>query len=280
AEAQLLVPVLEQVIARADEDPAQAALLLSLPGEVALGDRHTPLDPGSVHVAHHAMKQALGKALQDHWLSLAENLIATELEMDGRAMGRRQLRNLALDYLAASGHPEAQRLAVELFELPLCMTEELAALRVLVHYNLAGADQALAQFAERWADEALVMDQWFAVQASMPGPASLSTIEALMAHPAFDWTVPNRVRALVGTLANGNPSAFHSADGEGYRLFAAVLTRLDGINPQIAARLANAAARLPKLEPGRRGQLASVLEAVKKQASDNLSEVLGRILTA
>lgn len=42
AEAQLLVPVLEQVIARADEDPAQAALLLSLPGEVALGDRHTP----------------------------------------------------------------------------------------------------------------------------------------------------------------------------------------------------------------------------------------------
>ena len=280
AEAQALVPVLEQVIGRADEDPAQAALLLSLPGEVALGDRHTPLDPGGIHAAHHAMKQALGKALQDHWLSLAENLIATELEMDGRAMGRRQLRNLALDYLAASGHPEAQRLAAELFELPLCMTEELAALRVLVHYNLAGANQALAQFAERWSEEALVMDQWFAVQASMPGEQSLSRIEALMAHPAFDWTVPNRVRALVGTLANGNPSAFHSQDGEGYRLFAAALTRLDGINPQIAARLANAAARLPKLEAVRREHLASALLTVKKQASDNLREVLGRILEA
>jgi aminopeptidase N len=280
AEAQALVPVLEQVIGRADEDPAQAALLLSLPGEVALGDRHTPLDPGGIHAAHHAMKQALGKALQGHWLSLAENLIATELEMDGRAMGRRQLRNLALDYLAASGHPEAQRLAAELFELPLCMTEELAALRVLVHYNLAGANQALAQFAERWSEEALVMDQWFAVQASMPGEQSLSRIEALMAHPAFDWTVPNRVRALVGTLANGNPSAFHSQDGEGYRLFAAALTRLDGINPQIAARLANAAARLPKLEAVRREHLASALLTVKKQASDNLREVLGRILEA
>ena len=200
--------------------------------------------------------------------------------MDGRAMGRRQLRNLALDYLAASGHPEAQRLAAELFELPLCMTEELAALRVLVHYNLAGANQALAQFAERWSEEALVMDQWFAVQASMPGEQSLSRIEALMAHPAFDWTVPNRVRALVGTLANGNPSAFHSQDGEGYRLFAAALTRLDGINPQIAARLANAAARLPKLEAVRREHLASALLTVKKQASDNLREVLGRILEA
>ena len=277
-EAQALVPVLEQVIGRADEDPAQAALLLSLPGEVALGDRHAPLDPGGVHAAHRAMKQALGKALQSHWLSLAENLIATELEMDGRAMGRRQLRNLALDYLAASGHPEAPRLAAELFELPLCMTEELAALRVLVHYDLAGADQALSQFAERWSDEALVMDQWFAVQAATPGPASLSRIETLMSHSAFDWTVPNRVRALVGTLANGNPSAFHSPDGEGYRLFAAALSRLDGINPQIAARLANAAARLSKLEPGRRKQLASALERVEKDASDNLSEVLGRIL--
>lgn len=278
AEAQAMVPVLEQVIGRADEDPAQAALLLSLPGEVALGDRHAPLDPGGVHAAHRAMKQALGKALQSHWLSLAENLIATELEMDGRAMGRRQLRNLALDYLAASGHPEAPRLAAELFELPLCMTEELAALRVLVHYDLAGADQALSQFAERWSDEALVMDQWFAVQAATPGPASLSRIETLMSHSAFDWTVPNRVRALVGTLANGNPSAFHSPDGEGYRLFAAALSRLDGINPQIAARLANAAARLSKLEPGRRKQLASALERVEKDASDNLSEVLGRIL--
>jgi aminopeptidase N len=149
-----------------------------------------------------------------------------------------------------------------------------------VHYNLAGANQALAQFAERWSDEALVMDQWFAVQAAVPGPASLPRIEELMAHSAFDWTVPNRVRALVGTLANGNPSAFHSPDGEGYRLFAAALTRLDRINPQIAARLANAAARMAKLEPGRRGQLQNALQGVKKQASDNLGEVLGRILGA
>ncbi len=280
SEASALVPVLETVVARADEDPAQAALLLSLPGEVALGDRHSPLDPGRIHTAHQAMKQALGQALQDAWLSLAENLIASELEMDGRAMGRRQLRNLALDYLAASGHGEAQRLAAELFELPLCMSEELGALRVLVHHNLAGADRALSQFAERWADEALVMDQWFAVQAAVPGSATLSRVDALMAHPAFDWTLPNRVRALVSTLANGNPSAFHAEDGEGYRLFAAALSRLDSINPQIAARLANAAARLPKLEAGRRQRLTEALEGVKKQASDNLAEVLGRILAA
>lgn len=278
AEAAALGPVLEQVIARSDEDPAQAALLLTLPSEVALGDRHTPLNPASIHLAHRAMKRALGKALQSHWLSLAENLLATELSMDGGAMGRRQLRNLALDFLAAGGHDEAARLAVELFELPLCMSEELGALKVLVHHDLPGADQALAQFAERWQDEALVMDQWFAVQATVPGEQTVDRVNGLLEHPAFDWKTPNRVRALVGTFTNGNPSAFHAESGAGYRLFAQALSRLDAINPQVAARLANGAARLPRLEPQRRGRLEEVLSDVQKSASDNVIEVLGRIL--
>lgn len=280
AEAAALVPVLEQVIARSDEDPAQAALLLSLPGEVALGDRHKPLNPASIHRAHSAMKKALGKALQSHWLSLSENLLATELSMDGRAMGRRQLRNLALDFLAAGEHPEAGRIAVELFELPLCMSEELGALRALVHHGLPGADQALMQFADRWQDEALVMDQWFAVQASVPGAHTVDQVNRLLEHPAFDWKTPNRVRALVGTFTNANPSAFHAENGQGYQLFSAALSRLDAINPQVAARLANGASRLPVLEPGRKALLAEHLAGVQKTASDNVAEVLGRILSS
>ncbi|WP_290522484.1 aminopeptidase N [Alcanivorax sp.] len=276
-EAAVLAPVLEQVIERAGEDPAQAALLLTLPSEVALGDRHSPLDPAVIHVAHQQLKQALGVALQSRWLSLAENLLATELEMDGVAMGRRQLRNLSLDYLAAGGHPEAGRIAVELFELPLCMSEELGALRVLVHHGLPGAGQALKQFAEKWKEEALVMDQWFSVQASAPGEATIDTVEQLLAHPDFDWKVPNRVRSVLGALAGSNPSAFNT--DKGYRLFARALSTVDGLNPQIAARIANAAARLHRLEPGRQGAFRTLLQDVSEQASPNLKEVLERILT-
>ncbi len=276
-EAAVLAPVLEQVIERAGEDPAQAALLLTLPSEVALGDRHSPLDPAAIHVAHQQLKQALGVALQSRWLSLAENLLATELEMDGVAMGRRQLRNLALDYLAAGGHPEAARIAVELFELPLCMSEELGALRVLVHHSLPGAGQALKQFAEKWKEEALVMDQWFSVQASAPGEATIDTVEQLLAHPDFDWKVPNRVRSVLGALAGSNPSAFNT--DKGYRLFARALSTVDGLNPQIAARIANAAARLHRLEPARQGVFRTLLQDVSEQASPNLKEVLERILT-
>jgi aminopeptidase N len=160
------------------------------------------------------------------------------------------------------------------------MSEELGALKVLVHHGLPGADQALAQFAERWQEEALVMDQWFAVQATVPGEQTVERVNGLLEHPAFDWKTPNRVRALVGTFTNGNPSAFHAENGAGYRLFAQALSRLDAINPQVAARLANGAARLPRLEPQRRERLAEVLSGVQKSASDNVVEVLGRILSS
>ena len=275
-EAARLAPVLERVIDRAGEDFAQAALLLTLPTEVALGDRHSPLNPTEIHVAHQSLKQALGRVLRANWLSLSENLLATELEMDGVAMGRRQLRNLALDYLAAGGHEEAARIAVELFELPLCMSEELGALRVLVHHRLPGAERALEQFAAKWKDEALVMDQWFSVQASAPGEVTIDAVERLLKHPAFDWKVPNRVRAVLGALAGSNPSAFNT--DKGYRVFADALVTVDGLNPQIAARIANAAARLHRLEPSRQQTFRELLLAVKDKASPNLGEVLTRIL--
>ncbi|ERP92133.1 hypothetical protein Q670_10985 [Alcanivorax sp. P2S70] len=278
-EANQLAAVLDQVIARAGEDAAQAALLLALPSEVALGDRHVPLDPGRVHVAHRSLRRALGHALQSQWLELSESLLATELQMDGVAMGRRQLRNLALEYLAAGDHPEAERIAVELFELPLCMSEELGALRTLVHYQLPGAAQALAQFEKRWKDEALVMDQWFSVQASAGGTDQVERVRGLLQHPAFDWATPNRVRSVVGAFAGSNPAAFHAEDGSGYRLFAEMLAKVDALNPQIAARIANAAARLPRLKAELQGKLRAELESVKKGASANLSEVLGRVLS-
>lgn len=279
-----LLPVIEQVITRADEDPAQAALLLTLPTENAVGDRHTPLHPQRVHAAVSGLRVALGAALAESWWRLAETLRETEYRGDGAARGRRRLRQVALGYLAAAAGagaldapPVAEHLQQDL-HAPSCMTEELGALRALVHHRLPGHDTALRAFGERWRDEALVMDQWFGVQATVPGAQTLDRIEALLAHPAFEWTLPNRVRAVVGNLVNANPSAFHAPDGAGYRLFARALKKLDGINPQIAARLAGGGARLKRLEPGLAKQLGDALRELRPGASANLAEVLDRLL--
>ena len=286
AAAQLdrLTPVLEQVIQRAGEDPAEAALLLTLPTETAVGDRHTPLRPQAVHDALSALRAGLGEALAASWWRLVEELAEPEYRADGEAMGKRRLRQVALGYLSAAagaGRGDRDKLVAQLqgmLDAPTCMTEELGALRALVHNQLPGAEPALAAFAQRWRDEALVMDQWFAVQATVPGADTVARAEGLLAHEAFEWTLPNRVRAVVGTLVNGNPSAFHAPDGSGYAFFARALKKLDGINPQIAARLANGAARLQRLEPALAEQLSAALRELRPAASANLAEVLDRIL--
>ncbi len=286
AAAQLdrLTPVLEQVIQRAGEDPAEAALLLTLPTETAVGDRHTPLRPQAVHDALSALRAGLGEALAASWWRLVEELAEPEYRADGEAMGKRRLRQVALGYLSAAagaGRGDRDKLVAQLqgmLDAPTCMTEELGALRALVHNQLPGAEPALVAFAQRWRDEALVMDQWFAVQATVPGADTVARAEGLLAHEAFEWTLPNRVRAVVGTLVNGNPSAFHAPDGSGYAFFARALKKLDGINPQIAARLANGAARLQRLEPALAEQLSAALRELRPAASANLAEVLDRIL--
>ena len=279
-----LCPVLEQVIERAAEDPAEAALLLALPTETAVGDRHQPLDPRLIRDAVGGLRAALGAALAPHWWHLAESLYEPHYRADGDAMGKRRLRQLALDYLAAAagaGAIDTDELTEHLrrnLDHPTCMTEELGALRALVHHDLPGASQALRDFEARWRDEALVMDQWFAVQTATPGPDTVARARALLEHPAFEWTLPNRVRAVIGTLVNGNPAAFHAPDGSGYALFATALGKLDRINPQIAARLANGAARLDRLTPALQQRLRAALNTVRDNASANLAEVLDRIL--
>ena len=71
-----------------------------------------------------------------------------------------------------------------------------------------------------------------------------------------------RSRALIGTFCHGNPACFHAADGSGYAFWAEQVIALDSLNPQVAARLARAAAQWKKLEPARRTMLKSALERI------------------
>ena len=56
-------------------------------------------------------------------------------------------------------------------------------------------DAALADFYERWKNEPLVIDKWFALQGRDPSDGALGRVMGLTAHPAFDQTNPNRLRA-------------------------------------------------------------------------------------
>jgi aminopeptidase N len=75
-------------------------------------------------------------------------------------------------------------------------------------------------------------------------------------------TNPNRVRALIGSFAQGNQTQFNRADGLGYDFVADSVLTLDAKNAQVAARLATAFRSWRSLEPARRARAEAALRRV------------------
>lgn len=162
------------------------------------------------------------------------------------------------------------------------MTDCAAALTVLAHRHPTSALtlQALEAFGHRFRGDPLVLDKWFAIQASAPGHDAAGRIRDLMTHPAFAIANPNRVRALAGAFFSTNQTGFHAPDGAGYALFSDVVLAVDQRNPQVAARLATALRSWRSLEPGRQERARDTLLAVAAMPalSTDLRDIVDRTL--
>ena len=160
------------------------------------------------------------------------------------------------------------------------MTDSLAALRELVWAGKRAAGAALQAYETRWRDDPLVMDKWFTIQASVPGAAAVGQVRALLDHPGFSLTNPNKVYSLLGTFAMANPTGFHNADGSGYRLHADQVIALDAINPQVASRMAGAFNPWTRYDEARRGLMKRELERVSTVAelSADVAEIIQNAL--
>src|SRR6516225_12333597 len=120
------------------------------------------------------------------------------------------------------------------------MTDRIAALDTLAAHDRPERAAAFEDFYQRYADDPLVIDKWFALQAAIPEPATLDRVRALTRHAAFSAANPNRIRALIGSFAQANQTQFNRSDGAGYNFVADFVLELDPKNPQVAARLMSA----------------------------------------
>ncbi|MEE4297614.1 MAG: aminopeptidase N [Wenzhouxiangella sp.] len=262
----------------ADQDPALAAELLSLPSELELAEQRERVDPEAVHRA----RTDVATYLADH-LTAELNAVyqrysnGSPWSAEPDAIAHRRLKNTALHWLSAASDRNWIGQAQTQYEQADNMTDRFAALRSLVHAGAAESESALADFAQRYADDALVMDKWFAVQLTRPDPIVAELLQTLMEHPAFSLQNPNKVRAVVGSFAMANPVAFHRVDGSGYRQVAGIIARLDAINPQVAARLASCFGRWRRFEPVRAQKMQAELERLSGQT---LSPDVGEIVSA
>ena len=222
-------------------DSAMVAEMLRLPGEDALAEQASQLSSAnvdSIHQARDGVRSALGKALAPLFLARYQGLKSTQpYAPEATQIGDRSLRNICLSYLV-SASSDNLALASSQYRDATNMTDRQAALKEIAFYgdhNLR--DSTLESFHQDWQHEALVVNQWLQIQASIPDGEGLARVTSLMAHVDFDLGNPNKVRALVGGFVNQNPVNFHRLDGAGYRFLSDVVLKLNGLNPQLASRL-------------------------------------------
>ncbi len=272
---------LGRVMADTDLDPAFTALALRLPGpdDLAQGlyEAGVTPDPLAIHAAREALSTAIAGAHAGRLEELYRGMdVPGPYSPDAAAAGRRALRQAALSYLTRL---DGGRLAGAQFAAARNMTEELAAFDCLLRAGAGAA--AAARFYDRWQADRLVLDKWFTLQAANATPAeAVAVTRRLTEHPDFDWTNPNRFRAVIGAFAMMNPAGFHDPSGAGYELVADWLIRLDGRNPQAAARMASAFETWHRYDADRQAQMRAALQRIRDRAelSRDMDEMTGRIL--
>ncbi|UUY07810.1 aminopeptidase N [Pseudomonas sp. J452] len=282
---QRLVTALRSVLENASLDQAMVAEMLSLPGEGYLTEISEVADVDAIHAAREFARSELASALfAPLWARYQANRElsrSTAYVAESTHFARRSLQNIALSYLMLTGKAEVLAACLEQFEVCDNMTERLAALAVLVNSSFTSErDAALQSFAEHFKDNALVMDQWFSVQAASTLPGGLARVQALMQHPAFTMKNPNKVRALIGAFAGQNLINFHAADGSGYRFLADQVISLNASNPQIASRQLGPLTRWRKYDASRQALMKAELERIlaSGELSSDVFEVVSKSL--
>ncbi len=262
-----------------ESDPALLGEALTLPGEEYLAELVDMVDVEGIHSAREFIHRQLAGTLHHEFHGRYRELDdGARYENSPPAVARRLLKNTCLSYLACTAGGDD--IAVSQFERADNMTDALAAMRALVMAGSPRATAVLAAFEERWRDDMLVMDKWFAIQAARPSADTVDDLEDLMAHPAFSITNPNKVRAVVGIFAAGNPTGFHAANGRGYRFVADKVIELDRLNPQVAARIVSAFNAWKRYDADRRAMMSAELRRVlgQQSLSPDVSEIVTNAL--
>jgi len=258
-----LVEAFRQTLFDETLDPALAAQLLSLPSEAYVGEFMDVIDPDAIHAACRHLRRHVARQFTDGlWAVMNRCRDEGPYQTDALSVGRRQLKNLCLNYLMELQEPPVTAQCMAQFERAANMTDVMAALMFLANTECPERELALQAFHDRWHHDAIVMDKWLAVQAASRLPGTLEQVKALVSHPVFNIKNPNRVRALIGSFCNANAVNFHRSDGAGYAFLADHVIALDPINPQVAARLSHAFGLWRRYDSRRQTMMRRELERI------------------
>ena len=235
---ELYARSIKSVVNNKNLKPGFKAILLKLPIHDAITDQLIKLnqivDPTQIHEALMMTQYKLALILKDDLPKILDDLSIQQNQHDNIEMsGHRDLHTILLKLNSLIDGGE---LAYQKYFDARNMTNLQAALIALMHTK--HRDKILSNFFDSWKHDKLVIDKWFAIQAIQTGPEkAMKTVINLTKHVDFDYTNPNRFRALISSFCLGNHAGFHHISGNGYRFAANWIIAQDKINPQLAARL-------------------------------------------
>lgn len=276
--SDFIITIFRDILNNTSINLLSKAELLILPNFIEFSQYIGHSDVDAIESAREHLHQIIGQTLAQDFLSTYQQLhTKSSSKMTARAYGERKLKNVCLSYLIYAKHPEVKKLANEQLINAQNMTDELAALMGLMHFDDETSDQTAEHFYQKWQNNDLVLDKWFAAQALSPLPSTLENIKKLLSHPKFDRKNPNKVKSLLGTFWMYNPRAFHAIDGSGYALFVPEILAFDKDNAFISAGLARSLINWKSFDRKRQHLMKTALQNILQEA--NLSKDLYEIVS-
>ncbi|HAH70391.1 MAG TPA: hypothetical protein DCL74_01180 [Succinivibrionaceae bacterium] len=229
------------------------------------------------------LKQMLASSLEQEFAKVYETVKAQSPKYSVADMGHRALNCLALNMLALSlkakgMEKEASELVRNHYRNAKNMTDRLAAMKSAAELDLSCREELFSQYEHMFGEHVLAMDLMFKVVAMVENEETVFSVRKLLKHPKFDLNNPNRVRALVGTLARSNPVALHRRDGAGYHLLSSLIRRLNDTNAMLAASLVTPLLSFKRFDEERAKLMREELE--KLAGIPNLSRGLSEKIEA
>ncbi len=277
-----LLAAVEKVISDDLLDNAFKALLLGVPSETELWDGAENIDPLRYHQAREALLDTLAVHFLPKWHELNRQAAKQEnqsYEYSPEAAGWRTLRNVCRAFVLRADPAHIETVAEKYGEMAQNMTHEWGILSAVNGNESDTRNRLLVQFADKFSDDALVMDKYFALVGLSRRSDTLQQVQTALQHPKFSLENPNKARSLIGSFSRNVPH-FHAEDGSGYRFIADKVIEIDRFNPQVAARLVQAFNLCNKLEPHRKNLVKQELQRIRAQEglSKDVGEIVGKIL--
>lgn len=272
-----IADIINMLLLKPDIDPYFCADLITLPSVSYMAEQMDVIDVEALYAARDALLGQLSESVYEACLHQYQTLCADyqAYEPSFEQMARRRLAGRCLNYLVHSGKEEALALCEQHYYRADNLTDKMNALQAINHRSDALRGQLLSAFYEVAKQDALVLDRWFALEASSTAEGALEKIQTLVNHELYEAGNPNRVRSVVGTFSR-NMRVLHGDQGAGHTWLADQLLLIDAKNPQVAARVFDPLLHWRKFVPLLKESMHAQLQHLSKQ---KLSKDLFELVT-